>query len=70
LLCVSAALIGLLLSYALLPTVQSALQGVELSGGMLLPGILVAVALALLVGLPPAIRANRLQIADALADKR
>jgi putative ABC transport system permease protein len=70
LLCVSAALIGLLLSYALLPTVQTALQGVELSGGMLLPGIFVAVALALIVGLPPAIRANRLQIADALADKR
>jgi putative ABC transport system permease protein len=70
LLCVSAALIGLLLSYTLLPTVQSALQGVELSGGMLAPGILAAVALALIVGLPPAIRANRLQIADALTDKR
>jgi putative ABC transport system permease protein len=70
LLCVSAAFLGLLLSYTLLPTVESALQGVELTGGMLLPGILVAVALALVVGLPPAIRANRLKIVDALADKR
>jgi putative ABC transport system permease protein len=70
LLCVSAAIIGLLLSYALLPGVQSALQGVELAGGMLMPGILVAVVLALIVGAPPAIRANRLKIVDALADKR
>jgi putative ABC transport system permease protein len=70
LLCVTAALIGLLLSYTLLPTVQTALQGVQLSGGMLVPGVFVAIALALVVGLPPAISANRLQIADALADKR
>jgi putative ABC transport system permease protein len=69
-LCVTAALLGLLLSYSLLPIIQGALQGVELSGGMLLPGLLVAAVLALIVGLPPAIRANRLQIVDALADKR
>jgi putative ABC transport system permease protein len=69
-LCVSAAFVGLALSYKLLPIMQTALQGVELSGGMLLPGLLVAVVLALFVGLPPAVRANRLQIVDALADKR
>jgi putative ABC transport system permease protein len=69
-LCVTAALVGLLLSYGLLPIIQGALQGVELSGGMLLPGLLVAAVLALFVGLPPAIRANRLQIVDALADQR
>jgi putative ABC transport system permease protein len=69
-LCVSAAFVGLALSYNLLPYMQTALQGVELSGGMLLPGLLVAVVLALFVGLPPALRANRLQIVDALADKR
>jgi putative ABC transport system permease protein len=71
-LCVAAAFVGLALSYALflLPFIQGALQGVELSRGMLLPGLLVAAVLALIVGLPPAIRANRLQIVDALADKR
>ncbi len=69
-LCVTAALIGLALSYPLLPIMQNALQGVELSGGMLLPGLLVAALLAVFVGLPPAIRANRLQIVDALADRR
>jgi putative ABC transport system permease protein len=69
-LCVSAAFVGLALSYSLLPRMQTALQGVELSGGMLLPGLMVAVLLALFVGLPPALRANRLQIVDALADKR
>jgi putative ABC transport system permease protein len=69
-LCVSAALLGLGLSYTLLPYIQTALQGVALSGGMLLPGLLVAAVLALVVGLPPAIRANRLLIVDALADKR
>jgi len=70
LLCVTAALLGLALSYSLLPIIQGAMQGVELSGGMLLPGLLVAAVLALFVGLPPAIRANRLQIVDALADQR
>jgi putative ABC transport system permease protein len=71
-LCIAAALVGLALSYALflLPFIQGALQGVELSRGMLLPGLVVAAVLALIVGLPPAIRANRLQIVDALADKR
>jgi putative ABC transport system permease protein len=69
-LCVSAALLGLGLSYTLLPIIQTGLQGVQLSGGMLLPGLLVAAVLALIVGLPPAIRANRLLIVDALADQR
>jgi putative ABC transport system permease protein len=69
-LCVTAALVGLILSYSLLPIFQGVLQGVELSGGVLLPGLLVAAVLALIVGLPPAIRANRLQIVDALADQR
>jgi ABC-type lipoprotein release transport system permease subunit len=32
--------------------------------------LLVAVLLALIVGLPPALRAMRLNIVDALADKR
>jgi putative ABC transport system permease protein len=71
LLCVIAAIIGLALSYGMLPVIaQVGLQGVELSALALLPGIGVAVLLALIVGLPPALRAMRLNIVDALADKR
>jgi putative ABC transport system permease protein len=70
LLCVIAAIIGLALSYGVLPIVKQVVQGVELSPNALLPGIGAAVLLALLVGLPPALRAMRLNIVDALADKR
>jgi putative ABC transport system permease protein len=70
LLCVIAASIGLVLSYAALPIIKLGLQGVELSPVALLPGIAVAVLLALIVGLPPALRASRLNIVEALADKR
>jgi putative ABC transport system permease protein len=70
LLCVLAAVIGLALSYAALPVIKHGLQGVELSPLALVPGIGAAVLLALIVGLPPALRAMRLNIVDALADKR
>src|SRR6202521_3773901 len=70
LLCVIAAVIGLLLSFAALPIIKLGLQGVELSPRALIPGIGAAVLLALIVGLPPALRAMRLNIVDALADKR
>jgi putative ABC transport system permease protein len=70
LLCVIAALIGLALSFAALPVIKVGLQGVELSPWALVPGIGVAVLLALIVGLPPALRAGRLNIVDALAGKR
>ena len=70
LLCVIAAVIGLGLSYAALPIIKLGLQGVEISPRALLPGIGAAVLLALAVGTPPALRAMRLNIVDALADKR
>ncbi len=70
LLCVMAAFIGLALSYATLPIIKQGLQGLELSPKALIPGIGAAVLLALIVGLPPALRAMRLNIVDALADKR
>jgi putative ABC transport system permease protein len=70
LLCVAAALVGLALSFAAIPIVRMGLQGMELSRGALLPGIAVAVLLGVIVGLPPALRAMRLTIVDALADKR
>jgi putative ABC transport system permease protein len=70
LLCVTAALIGLALSYAALPIIKLGLQGMELSSNPLIPGVGAAVLLALIVGLPPALRAMRLNIVDALADHR
>ena len=70
LLCVIAAVAGLGLSFAVLPVIKQGLQGVELSPRALIPGLGVAVLLALVVGLPPALRAMRLNIVDALADAR
>jgi putative ABC transport system permease protein len=69
LLCVAAALVGLALSFAAIPIVRMGLQGMEPSRGALLPGIGVAVLLGVIVGLPPALRAMRLTIVDALADR-
>jgi putative ABC transport system permease protein len=71
LLCLLAAVAGLALSYTVLPIVKEAgLQGLELSAAALAPGIGVAVLLSLIVGLPPALRAMRLNIVDGLAGKR
>jgi putative ABC transport system permease protein len=70
LLCAIAAAIGLALSFAALPIIRMGLQGVALSPKALIPGIGAAVLLALIVGMPPALRAMRLNIVDALADKR
>jgi putative ABC transport system permease protein len=67
---VTASVVGLALSYGLLPLIKDALQGIDISGGVLLPGVALAAAIALIVGLPPALRAKRLKIVDALADKR
>jgi putative ABC transport system permease protein len=70
LLCMTAALVGLALSYGALPILKLGLQGVDVSPRAILPGIGVAVLLALIVGMPPALGAMRLNIVDALADKR
>jgi putative ABC transport system permease protein len=70
LLCVLAAVIGLAFSYATLPIIRQGLPGVELSARALIPGLAVAVVLAVVVGAPPALRAMRLNIVDALAGRR
>jgi putative ABC transport system permease protein len=70
LLCVIAAVIGLGLSFAALPLIKVGLPGIEVSPKAIPPGIAVAVLLALIVGMAPALRAMRLNIVDALADKR
>jgi putative ABC transport system permease protein len=70
LLCVFAALVGMTLSLGLLPVLEGFLQGVEFSPWALVPGVAVAVLLAVIVGLPPGMRAMRLNIVDALSGKR
>lgn len=69
LLCAVGAIAGLALSFATLPIIRKGLQGVELTPRAVLPGLAVAVILAFVVGTPPAVRAMRLNIVDALAGR-
>jgi putative ABC transport system permease protein len=70
LLCVLAAVVGLVASFGLIPVIRSVLQGIPTSAKVLPLGFGLAVLLALLVGIPPALRAMRLNVVNALADKR
>ena len=69
LLCLSGAAIGLALSYLSLPLIQASLQGVDLSPRQIMPGMAIALLLALFTSLPPGMRALRLNIVDALSAK-
>lgn len=70
LLCALAALLGLLAAAAIFPwTAALGIAGTALPPKVFAIGLLIAVALALMSGLPPAWRARRLQIADALAGR-
>lgn len=69
-LCGLGAAAGLGLSSWLAPAVGGRIPGfagMQLTAGAALVGLLIAAALALVVGLPPALRALRLQIVNALA---
>jgi putative ABC transport system permease protein len=70
LLCLLAAVVGLVASYGLIPVIRSVLQGIVTSPWLLPRGVSLAVLLALLVGTPPALRAMRLNVVDALMEKR
>ena len=62
---------GLMLAAGLLAKFRhsvSVFNGVELSGLIVAQGIGLAFLMALIVGLPPALRAMRLNIVDALGD--
>ncbi len=69
LLCILGAVTGILGSFAVLPILKRGLQGIEFSPRAMLPGLFIALLLALLVAAPPAWRAMRLDIVDALAGK-
>ena len=70
LLCLLAAAVGLAASYTLIPVIRSVLQGVMTPPWLMPGGLGLAVLLALLVGTPPALRAMRLNVVDALMEKR
>lgn len=67
--CVVAAMLGLLLASVLFPLAASAIGFPIEPTGVVLRGVLLAIALAVLSGLPPAIRAMRLNVVEALAGK-
>jgi putative ABC transport system permease protein len=69
LLCGFGALLGLTAAATVFPSLVPFFGGVGLSPAVVALGALAAVALALVSGLPPAWRARRLAIVDALADR-
>jgi putative ABC transport system permease protein len=69
LLCLLAAIVGLSASYGLIPVIRTALQGVMAPAWLMPGGIGLAVLLALLIGIPPALSAMRLNVVDALMDR-
>ena len=68
-LCVIAALLGLGIAAALFPLMKDVLGIVNLPLQVIGLGLVAAVLLALVTGLPPALRAMRLNIVDALAGR-
>ena len=69
LLCLFSAGIGLGLAALLFPVIKAAIGFNIHAGPVLLVGLILAVGLALISGLPPAIRGMRLSIVDALAGR-
>lgn len=69
LLCVAAAAIGLAGATAIFPMLKDVIGVVSLPTVVIVIGLVIAVLLALASGLPPAWRAKRLNIVDALAGR-
>ncbi len=68
-LCLFAAVVGLILSAGAIRIVGSVLGPATLLPIVVIFGLVIAVALAIVSGLPPAMRAQRLNIVDALAGR-
>jgi putative ABC transport system permease protein len=69
LLCVLAAIIGLGLAWLAFPALKQFLGVATLPASVVITGLSAAALLAAIVGLPPGLRAQRLQIVDALAGR-
>jgi putative ABC transport system permease protein len=68
-LCLFAAIVGLILSACAMKIVGSVLGPATLVPIVVIFGLVIAVVLAIVSGLPPALRAQRLNIVDALAGR-
>jgi putative ABC transport system permease protein len=68
-LCLLAAALGLAASWAMFPALKQVVGDARLPPDIVLSGFATAVLLALLIGTPPALRALRLNIVDALAGR-
>ena len=69
-LCVTAAVLGLAVAAAVFPVTASlGIGGGTLPPGVIVFGVAIALVLALVSGLPPARRVQRLTIVDALAGR-
>jgi putative ABC transport system permease protein len=68
-LCLFAAVVGLILSLGALQLVSAVLGPIKFNPLVAAAGLLIAVVLAFISGLPPALRAQRLNIVDALAGR-
>jgi putative ABC transport system permease protein len=69
LLCLIAALLGLLVAWSIFPFLQGAVGVATLTPVILFAGIAIAAFLALVTGLPPAWRLQRLKLVDALTGR-
>jgi len=69
LLCLLAAVLGLVISWALFPFIGGNIGVASMPTGVLLLGAAAAVAMALATGTPPAWRLQRLKLVDALAGR-
>lgn len=69
LLCIFSATVGLLLSAVAVKTLGASVGALTVPWEVIVVGLTVAVALAVMSGLPPAVRAQRLSIVDALAGR-
>jgi len=67
--CLVSGVLGLALAAALFPVAKTLVGFAMQPGPVMALGLVAAVVLALLTGLPPAVRAMRLQIVDALAGR-
>jgi putative ABC transport system permease protein len=69
LLCLIAALLGLFVSWLMFPAIGANIGVASMPPGVVLLGIGAAVAMALVTGVPPAWRLQRLKLVDALAGR-
>ncbi len=69
LLCLIAAALGMTLAALIFPSLKNFVGTPTISNSVIVAGFVSAVLLALITGLPPALRAQRLNIVDALAGR-